>query len=237
MLESKPDALPDDVRARLEWADKAEQMLHDILSALGYRARVTPAELLAAIVVWLESVRRMRVDPAGNIATFWARAFDRAFHQSPMATTKAATEEATEAADFAVDEFARRFPPLLEDASDDLEALREELASYRAEVEAYEEAEREAKGVFEALGLGTNQSVADCARYYADYHARQMRAADEIKASIVARAEKAEAELTKARAEFAGEPHGFIVTKTKPEHIDPAVGIRDDRWQARRDRC
>jgi hypothetical protein len=135
MLESKPDALPDDVRARLEWADKAEQMLHDILSALGYRARVTPAELLAAIVVWLESVRRMRVDPAGNIATFWARAFDRAFHRSPMATTKAATEEATEAADFAVDEFARRFPPLLEDASDDLEALREERDAWQAEAE------------------------------------------------------------------------------------------------------
>jgi hypothetical protein len=142
-----------------------------------------------------------------------------------MAAPSAAADGATEIADRAVDHYVQRFPPILVDRDDDLEALREERDVWQAEAEAYEQERHDALAVFADFGIGPNQSVAECARSLANYYTRQMRAADDIKAGLAARAEKAEAELAAANAAIAEVARVAIVPQSKPERVEPG-----QRW-------
>jgi hypothetical protein len=222
MTDSKPDALPDDVRARLEFATAAEALLRAILVALGYSGELTPADVIAALTQWVEKLRRWRLDPASNVATMWARAWAPALSRSAMAAPSVAADEATEIADHAVDHYVQRFPPLLEDASDDLEALREELAEWQAEAvglrkiaDAAEERADKGYGLHRELW----QLVADVTGALEG---------DDVVASVErlkARAEKAEAELAAANAAIAEVARVAIVPQPKPESVGP-----NQRW-------
>lgn len=127
--------LPDDVKARLAWADQAEDLLRRILSALGFERVVSAADLLAGVSAWLLVLGYAKRDESGRLCSAWHTAYDAALRRSGALSHKAAHEEAVEVADMKVDAFAQRFPPMIEDQAEeprdtesDLDALRQELA-------------------------------------------------------------------------------------------------------------
>lgn len=97
--------------ARLLFADKAEKLLRAILVALGYENAGTlrGEDLIAGITAWVTLLITMKREPGGSYASFWARAFLDAWKDMPSG-------DAAEAATAAVNEFAKRYPPMLDDA-------------------------------------------------------------------------------------------------------------------------
>lgn len=96
--------------ARLSFADKAEKLLRTILVALGYEnvGALRGEDLITSITAWVTLLIRTKREPGGSYASFWARAFLDAWRDMPSV-------EAAESATAAVNEFAKRYPPMLDD--------------------------------------------------------------------------------------------------------------------------
>jgi hypothetical protein len=119
-----------DVALRLAFADKAEFLLVRILAALGYESdKLTPSSLLAGIAAWVTLLIASKNDVNGRFASFWMHAFLDAWKDLSVL-------DAAEASTAAVNEFAKRYPPMLDDVlldehgrdtQSDIEALSIEL--------------------------------------------------------------------------------------------------------------
>lgn len=117
--------------ARLSFADRAEKLLRTILVALGCEnvGSLRGEDLITSITAWVTLLITMKREPGGSYASFWARAFLDAWRDM-------SSVEAAESATAAVNEFAKRYPPMLDDVlideqeratQSDIQALTAEL--------------------------------------------------------------------------------------------------------------
>lgn len=110
----KPDVATDDgdnMESRLSFADEAEKLLRAILVVLGYKnaGALRGEDLVTGITAWVTLLVTMKREPSGRYEAFWGRAFLDVSKDLPV-------DDAAECADKMLNQFARRFPPMLDDA-------------------------------------------------------------------------------------------------------------------------
>jgi hypothetical protein len=209
-----------DVESRLAFADKAEFLLVRILAALGYESdKLTPTSLLAGIAAWVTLLIAMKRDPSGACARVW---FDTVLVAARDVDSESSVCVAF--ADNITNEFARRFPPFLEDDRPTYDD--KDFADMRAELERQTIISEKL-----AIELDTirderdalKRAMIDAGKLY-DTRMRELARAEALCVETNGRV----IELTAQRDQFMramDKMAGALVPLAKPERVEPG-----QRW-------
>lgn len=226
-----------DVESRIAFADKAEKLLRAILVALGYEnaGALRGADLIAGITAWVTLLITMKREPGGSYASFWARAFLDVCKDLPV-------DDAAECADNMTNQFARRYPPMLDDVAidDDSRDTQSDLQSAMAELDKQTQLVWQLESERNAL-LRANEhhasELATCRIQLEERTAQRdqfMRAMDKMDGTLVQVAKPERVEPGQRWAMVcevaAYQPNELSVTMTNQEWFGTAAIRGDSNW-------